>query len=122
MITKLVTDHEVKLSPFCGEIREILSGPEYAPNVALAIDIKPTTAHYHASFDEIYFVLDGLLALKLFDPTSSQTLEQTLSANELCVITKGVHHKVVAASAQNRLCVLCMPRFDATDEHPSSRL
>jgi mannose-6-phosphate isomerase-like protein (cupin superfamily) len=122
MITKLVKDHQVKLSPFCGEIREILSGREYSPDVALAINIKPTTAHYHEGFDEIYFVLDGSLILKLFEPGTEEITQQELNANELCVISKGVHHKVLSASIDNRLCVLCMPRFDPSDEHPSGAI
>ena len=55
MLLKLAKDHIVKYSPYCGEIREILVGDEYQPNVAVAIDIKPTKAHYHVGFDEIYF-------------------------------------------------------------------
>ncbi|HEX9168374.1 MAG TPA: hypothetical protein VF886_05515 [Roseiarcus sp.] len=63
MITKLMRDHVVKTSPFCGAIHEILSGKEYSPSIALAIDIRETVAHYHQTFDEIYFVLDGEITL-----------------------------------------------------------
>ena len=122
MLFKLASDQVVKQSPFCGEIREILVGSEYSPNVAVAINIGKTTAHYHQTFDEVYFVLDGSIVLKLFDPASRQTTEQKLNANELCVITKGVHHQIVESSAENRLCVICAPRFDANDEHPSSQI
>lgn len=122
VITKLMRDHVVKTSPFCGAIHEILSGKEYSPSIALAIDIRETVAHYHQTFDEIYFVLDGEITLALYDPDSGKTIEQRLGAHELCVISKGVHHKVLAPSANNRLCVICVPRFDAADEHKSEVL
>ena len=50
----------VRESPTCGEVRGILQGDEYPfLNVAVVRDIRPTKAHYHRGFDEIYFVLDG---------------------------------------------------------------
>ena len=122
MITKLLADQVVKTSPFCGEIREILTGAEYSPSLAIAIDIHETIPHFHKSFDEIYFVLDGEIALTLHDPASGKTTEQKLRADELCVISKGVHHKVAASSAKNRLCVICVPHFDPADEHKSEVL
>jgi mannose-6-phosphate isomerase-like protein (cupin superfamily) len=122
MITKLLSDHVVKTSPFCGAIHEILTGAEYSPSIALAIDIRETVPHFHKTFDEIYFVLDGEIALTLHDPATGKTTEQKLVADELCVITKGVHHKVAASSPNNRLCVICVPHFDARDEHKSEAL
>ena len=122
MLTKLMKDHIVVQSPFCGEIREVLIGSEYSPNVALAMDIRPTTAHYHKGFDEVYFLLDGSVVLQLHNPKSGETSEQALAANELCVISKGIHHKVSSSSARNRLCVITMPRFDPSDEHFSEVL
>ena len=119
MITKLMKDHIVRQTPTCGEIREILPGSEYSPDIAIALDIRPTTAHYHTGFDEVYFVLDGELVLQVYDPESGERIEQKLAANELCVITKGTHHKVAESSATNRLCVITVPRFDVSDEHPS---
>ena len=119
MITKLLKDHVIIKSPFCGELREVLPGQEYSPDIAIAMDISPTTAHYHIGFDEIYFVLDGELLLQFYDPASGEITEQELAANELCVISKGIHHKVAEASASNRLCVITVPRFDASDEHLS---
>jgi len=119
MITKLMEDHIIKQTPFCGELHEILHGSEFSPNIAVALDIQPTTAHFHDGFDEIYFVLDGDLILQLYEPASGETTEQKLSANELCVIRRGVHHKITEASPKNRLCVITVPKFDGNDEHPS---
>ena len=119
MIIKLRKDHIIKQSPFCGELREILSSSEYSPDIAIALDILPTMAHYHIGFDEVYFVLDGDLVLQLYNPESGENVEQKLKANELCVIVKGIHHKITKSSAKNRLCIITVPRFDASDEHPS---
>ena len=122
MITKLLRDHVVKTSPFCGAIHEILTGAEYSPSIALAIDIRETVPHFHKTFDEIYFVLDGEITLTLHDPANAKTTEQRLGADELCVISKGVHHKVAASSPKNRLCVICVPNFDPADETKSEAL
>ena len=122
MIKKLMKDHIIKQSPICGEIREIIVGREYSPNIAIALDIRPTTAHYHNSFDEIYFVLDGYLVLKFYDPELREISEERLEANELCVISKGIHHRIIEASTKNRLCVITVPQFDATDEYLSEKI
>ncbi|MFZ4599931.1 MAG: hypothetical protein ACOYNN_14905 [Terrimicrobiaceae bacterium] len=122
MILKLLADHVVKTSPTCGAIHEVLRGEEYSPNVALAFDIGVTTAHYHRTFDEIYFVIDGSIDLQLHDPATCQTTSHHLVANELCVISKTVHHRITSASPRNRLAVLTIPRFDASDEHLSDIL
>jgi hypothetical protein len=48
MLVKHLSDHVVKESPFWGEILEILIGSAYPNlNIAVAVDIKPTTAHYY---------------------------------------------------------------------------
>src|SRR4051812_4266530 len=103
MLVRKVADHQIKQSPWCGEIREILTGVAYQPlSIAIAIDIKPTKAHFHRTFDEIYFVLDGSITLRLHDTASGETWTEKLNANELLVINKGLHHGIVDASASNR--------------------
>lgn len=119
MITKLKKDHIVRQTPTCGEIWEILQG-EYSPGIAVAMNIGQTKAHYHTKFDEIYLVLDGDLTLNLYDPETGKTTEQKLTSNELCVITKKIHHKIIEASGNNRLCVITVPGFDVRDEHLST--
>ena len=122
MIVKLLQDHVIKASPFCGPIHEILRGAENSPNIAMAFDIGRTGAHYHESFDEIYLVLDGWIDLRLYDAAIAQTSTHHLEANELCVITKGIHHQISAASPTNRLAVITMPRFEPADEQLSEVL
>lgn len=120
MITKKISDHIVKTGPMCGEIREILPPGEYDKlDIAIAIDIEPTVAHYHKGFDEVYFLLDGSLEIQLFDPNQDKTWSESLVANELCVIEKGIHHQIVNASKNNRLAIICIPGFNADDEPPS---
>lgn len=116
MIVKHAADHAVKQSPTCGRILEILHGGEWSPNIAMALNLRPTVAHWHATFEEIYLVLDGSLDLRLLDPATSERRTVTLAANELCVIPRGTHHQVIAATPENRLCVITTPRFDASDE------
>jgi len=122
MIVRKLTDHLVQQSPTCGEIHELLVGMDYSPNVAIAYDIGVTTPHYHNGFDETYFVLEGWIDLHLYAPHTDQFSEHHLEANELVVITRGIHHQVVKSAPKNRLCVLTMPRFDIRDEHPSDKL
>ncbi len=122
MILKHLADHVIKQSPTCGAIHEVLRGKEYSPNIAIAFDIGVTTPHYHQTFDEIYFLIEGWIDLRLFDPATNAISNHHLEANELCVITKGIHHQVTSASPKNRLAVITVPRFDPTDEHVSDQL
>jgi mannose-6-phosphate isomerase-like protein (cupin superfamily) len=123
MIVKLLKDHIVKQSPTCGELREILIGDEYPfLNIAVADNIKPTKAHFHKEFDEVYFVLDGYIGLKLYDPKSDRIWTEYLGANELCVISKGIHHEVTEASDTNKLCVISVPQFHSGDETLSDKI
>ena len=120
MKIKLNADHKLIETGTCGRIREILSGGDHPTlDLAVAINIHPTKAHFHKSFDEIYFVLDGTVTLKTFDPSNGTREERQLQANELCVITKGIHHQITQSSEMNRLCVISTPRWVAGDEHLS---
>lgn len=123
MIVKLLRDHRLKHSETCGELVEVLTRSDY-PGAALALarDLKPTQGHYHQTFDEIYLVLEGFINLKISDPARDNTLVQFLSARELAVIPRGVHHQVLAASTRNRLCIISVPAFDPADEHLSAIL
>jgi mannose-6-phosphate isomerase-like protein (cupin superfamily) len=122
MILRHLADHIVKTSPTCGAIHEILRDGECSPNLALAFNIGRTVPHYHTTFDEIYFVLDGTIDLRLHDPASALTTVHRLEANEVCVITRGIHHEILSASPANRLAVITSPRFDMSDEHASEVL
>ena len=126
MIVRKRRDHVVKMSPLCGEIREILRDRDYDPlSIAVVENIRNTTAHFHEGFEEIYFVLNGSLTLQLFDPDTDRVWEETLGREgqyEPCVVPKGIHHKVIEASPENALCVVCIPPFDMADEHESERI
>lgn len=123
MIVKLVKDHVIKMSPTCGEMHDILAEKDDPHvNIAVAFNIRNTQAHYHLSFEEIYFVLEGTIQLKLYDPTQDKVWVQELAANELIVLAPGVHHGIVQASEKNRLCVITVPGFDPEDEHLSDKI
>jgi mannose-6-phosphate isomerase-like protein (cupin superfamily) len=122
IITKLLGDHVAVDSLFCGRLIEILRDIPSAPNIAVLVDARPTTAHYHTRFDEIYFVLDGRLDLRLYDPLSEEIVEHALGEHELCVIPRGVHHMICRASPRNRLCAVSVPGFDRGDVHASEIL
>jgi mannose-6-phosphate isomerase-like protein (cupin superfamily) len=115
MITKLFDPTKSSTSPFCGQHHDLLTGAEYSPDIALFIDIEATTAHYHNNFDEVYFVVSGAITLKLYDPATKETTTQVLKENDLCVITKGVHHRIVDSSLPNRLTVISKPNYNKAD-------
>jgi mannose-6-phosphate isomerase-like protein (cupin superfamily) len=120
---KHANDHNIIETATCGQIREILAGGEYSGlDLAVAIDIHPTKAHFHTTFDEIYFVLDGAQTLKTFDPSTGKREEHQLGMNELCLVTKGMHHQITQASEKNRLCIISVPCWIANDEHLSDSI
>lgn len=123
MLIKHLADHLIVNSPTCGEVRDILKKGDYDPlGIAISINIQKTEGHYHLTFDEIYFVLDGEMTLQVYDPTTAKSTDYLLKANELIVISKGLHHKVIKASQQNRLCIISAPPFHEDDEHPSDKI
>ena len=121
MIVKLLKDHAVQKSDFSKEMRTILTAKEYRSfmDVYTFIDIRAKEPHYHKHLDEIYFMLDGYINLKIYDPDTKKILTQKLNANELCVIDNGIHHGIIESSENNRLCVICIPGYDKSDSYPS---
>ena len=114
--------HYLKNSPRCGEIIEILSSRDCSlVDISVVLNIGSTKGHYHKKFHEIYFVMDGHMTLGLYDPTLDLYAEHVLDPHELMVIDPGVHHKVLHASEQNRICVISLPGFDPNDEHLSDK-
>ncbi|MFN3728255.1 MAG: cupin domain-containing protein [Fimbriimonadaceae bacterium] len=121
LILKRQSDIMRQMTVTCGEVDMILGTKDYDNlNVAVCPNIKPTIGHYHPLFDEIYFVLDGWIELKTYDPTTDTYAENRLESEELALIPAGMHHKVTAASDTNRLCVLMIPGF--LGEVPSDKL
>jgi mannose-6-phosphate isomerase-like protein (cupin superfamily) len=117
-------NHKHVGSPFCGDLVEVLRGggtAHTAPDIAILVDVTSTRAHFHRGFDEAYFVLDGSMTVRLFNPADGTETERLLGEHEVCVIPRDVHHKITCASYHNRLCVLSMPSFDGNDEVPSDR-
>lgn len=120
-VVKKLQDHKNINTDSCGLLREVLALEDNLPlTLVIADDIKPTKGHYHLNFKEIYFVLDGWLTLKFYDPASNRYWEERLTANELCVIEKNIHHVVTGSSPKNRLCVIAVPGY--SDETLSDKL
>ena len=121
MLVKLLKDMVKTQTVTCGEVDMILGSSDYAKlNVAICPNIKPTIAHFHPEFDEIYFMLDGWIQLKTYDPTTGAYAEQRIGQSELAFFPKGMHHVIREASEVNRLCVLMIPGF--LGEVPSDKL
>lgn len=118
MLVKLVADTVKTQTATCGEVDMILSSADYSKlNVAICPNIKPTIAHYHPEFDEIYVMLDGWIHVRTFDP---KTGRMRLGANEMALFPMGMHHVIDESSDVNRLCVLMIPGF--LGEVPSDTL
>lgn len=120
-MVKRLQDHKKIDTDSCGLLREILGIEDKLPlTLVIAEDIKPTKGHYHLNFKEIYFVLDGWMTLRFYDPDANHYWEEKILANELCIIDKNIHHVVVEASPKNRLCVIAIPGY--SDETLSDKL
>ena len=116
----LAAEHNHVKSQFCGDLIEIVREDPSCPDVAVLTDVTHTVAHYHLGFDEVYFVLDGALNVRLCDPATGKISNHVLSEHEACIIPRGVHHQITSATQHNRLCVLCIPHFDRNDETAST--
>lgn len=123
MITKKYADHNVLDSPYAREMREIINSNEYErAGVAIAVDMEQMDAHYHKTFDQIFFVLDGDMKFKFYDPQNGNTWTVESSLNDLVIVKEGIHHKVLRASEHNRLLVVSIPQYDPDDENPSDKI
>lgn len=123
MITKKYSDHNVLDSLYAREMREIIGANEYEKaGVAIAVDLEQMDAHYHNTFDEIFFVLDGDMKFEFYDPKTEKIWIEELTLNETIIVAKGIHHKVLRASENNRLFVVSIPPYHPDDENPSDKI
>lgn len=123
MITKKYTEHNVLDSPYAREMREIINSNEYEKaSMAIAVDLEQMDAHYHRTFDEIFFVLEGDMKFEFYDPQNGNIWTVESSVNDLVIVKKGIHHKVLRASENNRLLVVTIPPYHPDDENPSDKI
>ncbi len=123
MITKKYAEHNVLDSPYAREMREIIDAGEYEKaGVAIAVDLEQMDAHYHKTFDEIFFVLDGDMRFEFYDPQNCNIWTVESSKNDLVIVEKEIHHKVLRASEHNRLLVISIPPYHSDDENPSDKI
>jgi len=120
MITKTPEDHILHSCPYAKEMREILNVSEY-PRMGLAVgvDLFEMEAHYHNTFDEIFYVLEGNMDCKFYDPDENKTWTEELTEGDTLVVSKGIHHKVTKASPENRIMVISIPPYHPDDVNPS---
>ncbi len=123
MVTKKYTEHNVLDSPYAREMREIINSSEYEKaSMAIAVDLEQMDAHYHKTFDQIFFVLEGDMKFEFYDPQNGNIWTVESSVNDLVIVKKGIHHKVLRASEHNRLLVISIPQYDPDDENPSDEI
>ncbi|MCZ6638396.1 MAG: WxcM-like domain-containing protein [Candidatus Dadabacteria bacterium] len=123
MITKKFADHKVLDFPYAREMREVINTNDYEKMaIAIAVDMEQMNAHYHKTFDQIFFVLDGDMKFEFYDPANGNVWTVESSLNDLVIVKEGIHHKVLRASEHNRLLVLSIPQYDPDDENPSDKI
>lgn len=123
MIKKKYEDHNILKSPYAREMREIISSAEYdKAGVAIAVDLEQMEAHYHRTFDELFFVLEGNIKFEFYDPKTEKIWVEELEPNETFIVAKGIHHKILRASDNNRLLVVSIPPYHPDDENPSDKI
>ena len=123
MIHKKTQDHVLYDCDYAREMRQILSPSEYdKAGLALGVDLGPMNSHYHKTFDEIFYVLEGSMNCKFYDPESGKTWSEELSSGDVLVVPKGVHHKILEASSKNKLIVMSIPPWHADDVNPSDAI
>ncbi|MCK5710293.1 MAG: WxcM-like domain-containing protein [Deltaproteobacteria bacterium] len=123
MNTKKYTEHNVLDSPYAREMREIINSSEYEKaSMAIAVDLEQMDAHYHKTFDQIFFVLEGDMKFEFYDPANGNVWTVESSVNDLVIVKEGIHHKVLRASEHNRLLVISIPQYDPDDENPSDEI
>jgi len=119
IIVKKQKDYTPIVTRTCGALTEILAEPHVTPAIALVRDIRVTVPHFHREFEELYWVLDGEMTIRLYEPDERRFTDVELRKHELCVIRRGVHHQVARSSYENLLCALSVPYFEKNDETPS---
>jgi len=123
MITKKYSEHNVLDCAYSREMREITNASEYEKaSFAIAVDLEQMDAHYHRTFDEIFFVLDGDMKFEFYDPKNGDIWTVESSTNDLVIVAKGIHHKILRASEHNRLLVISIPPYHTDDENPSDKI
>ncbi len=123
MIHKKPEDQIIHECDYAREMREILGASEYDKmGLAIGVDLGPMATHFHKTFDEIFYVLEGGMNCKFHDPESGKTWTEELSEGDMLVVRKGVHHKILEASSKNRLMVMSIPPWHAEDVNPSDAI
>ncbi len=104
------------------------------PNDHTIFDILPPTAqpgfevkvvegfvdnnnHYHETFDEAYYCVEGRAVVRLRPHTDKEAHHRQLSAGSCATIPKYTDHKVVGGTPDNRVMVFYWPRFNGENDY-----
>lgn len=99
----------------CGELTEVLVEQKQPISITVADDIKPTSAHYHKTLSEIYWMLSGTIEVTVNSSGNKQQVI-TLNTGDTLVIEPQEVHQITKASDKNKLVVLNSPSWRPGDE------
>ena len=97
-------------SKTCGLLTEYLSNHKSPISITVVKNIKPTQAHYHKKITEIYWVRNGEITLQI----DTQSID--LESGDSILVEPHESHKVIKASQENEIIVLCNPPWELDDE------
>ena len=66
--------------------------------------------------------MEGNIKFEFYDPETENIWTVESSKDDLIVVKKGIHHKVLRACESNRLFVVSIPPYHAEDENPSEKI
>lgn len=92
----------------CGFRQRLLRKDDGVPASITYLAVNDADAHYHNETGEFYYVLEGSGVLHLDEETVA------LEPNMVVFIPPGVKHW---AEGEVKVLVICVPAFDADDQH-----
>jgi mannose-6-phosphate isomerase-like protein (cupin superfamily) len=109
--TKFLRRDPIDVEPWaetCGQIRPLIEEQDGAAAEVHLVEIDNARLHYHASTDEVYYIVDGTGSMVLDD----EQIE--VHRGVVVYVPRGVRHKAIG-----KLTVLtvCMPRGVLNDIH-----
>ena len=97
------------------EVREIVAGETVARNQSLAEALlqegEATQCHYHATSEEIYFVVEGHGEMELEGERTE------VGPEDAVLIPPGAFHQIRAVGGPLRFLCICAPPYRHEDTH-----
>jgi len=93
-----------------GNVRRVITGGEYPGANVHVVSVSRGGEHYHAGYDEVYYVLAGTGRIRLAEE------EHALRPGAVVVIPAGVRHSLEADEGEELTFVIVgMPGMSADD-------